>query len=139
MKIDDVPQDEARSFEGQRKALYARDDKGEYTTALSSGWEAEEVVLEQALEEYNRFARQARQRVNEGLASPLEYHMYAHRMDITLLAQATGLFRWQVRRHLRPAVFNRLSDRKLRRYQEAFQMTVDQLRTLPAEHDGQDD
>ncbi|MBB5320277.1 hypothetical protein [Marinobacter oulmenensis] len=139
MKVDDVPQDDARSFEGQRKALYARNENGEYTTALSSGWEAEEVVLEQALEEYSRFARQARQRVNEGLTSPLEYHMYAHRMDITLLAQATGLFRWQVRRHLRPAVFNRLTDRKLRRYQEAFQMTVDQLRTLPAEQNGQDD
>ena len=131
MKLDEVPQDDSKSFEGQRKRLYARNADGEYTTALSSGWEAEDVVLDQAVEEYNRFAREARQRVQQGLSSPLEYHMYAHRMDITVLAQATGFFRWQVRRHLKPAVFRRLKPGKLQRYEEAFQMTADQLRTLP--------
>ena len=139
MKLDDVPQDKSRSFEGQKKRLYARDENGEYTTALSSGWEAEDVVLDQAVEEYNRFTREARQRVQQGLSSPLEYHMYAHRMDITVLAQATGFFRWQVRRHLKPAVFNRLSPRKLQRYEEALQMTPGQLRTLPPEDEPQND
>ncbi|GHD48025.1 hypothetical protein SAMN05216429_11070 [Marinobacter persicus] len=131
MKLDEVPQDDSKSFEGQRKRLYARNADGEYTTALSSGWEAEDVVLDQAVEEYNRFAREARQRVQQGLSSPLEYHMYAHRMDITVLAQATGFFRWQVKRHLKPAVFRHLKPGKLQRYEEAFQMTADQLRTLP--------
>jgi hypothetical protein len=65
--------------------------------------------------------------------------MYAHRMDITVLAQATGFFRWQVRRHLTPAVFNRLTPRKLQRYEEALQMTPGQLRTLPPEDEPQND
>jgi hypothetical protein len=60
-------------------------------------------------------------------------------MDLTVLAQATGLFRWQVRRHLKPSVFSRLSPRKLQRYEEAFQMTSEQLRTLPAEDDKNND
>lgn len=133
MKLDEVPQDDSKSFEGQRKRLYARNADGEYTTALSSGWEAEDVVLDQAVEEYKRFTREARQRVEQGLSSPLEYHMYAHRMDLTVLAQATGFFRWQVRRHLKPAVFSRLKPGKMERYQEAFQMSAEQLRTLPSD------
>ncbi|XKH01053.1 hypothetical protein LG325_13340 [Marinobacter nauticus] len=139
MKLDEVPQDDSKAFEGQRKRLYARNADGEYTTALSSGWEAEDVVLDQAVEEYNRFTREARQRVQQGLSSPLEYHMYAHRMDLTVLAQATGLFRWQVRRHLKPAVFDRLGPRKMQRYEEAFQMTAEQLRSLPPEDDKNND
>lgn len=133
MRLEEVPQDESRSFEGQKKRLYARNADGEYITALSSGWEAEDVVLDQAVEEYNRFTREARQRVEEGVSSPLEYHMYGHRMDVVVLAQATGFFRWQVRRHLKPGVFNRLTARKMRRYEEALQMTAEQLRTLPPE------
>ncbi|WP_018404011.1 hypothetical protein [Marinobacter gelidimuriae] len=139
MKLDDVPQDKSRSFEGQKKRIYARNADGEYTSALSSGWEAEDIVLDQAIEEYNRFRREARQRVQQGLASPLEYHMYAHRMDVTVLAQATGFFRWQVRRHLKPAVFKRLTPRKMQRHEEAFHMTAEQLRTLPPEDKSQND
>ncbi|MGO1691910.1 MAG: hypothetical protein ACTHY7_02710 [Marinobacter sp.] len=139
MKLDEVPQDESQSFEGQKKRLYARDANGEYTTALSSGWEAEDVVLDQAVEEYNRFAREARERANLRLCSVLEYHMYAHRMDVTILAQATGFFRWQVRRHLKPAIFKGLAPHKLRRYEEALQMTAEQLRTLPPEDTPQND
>ena len=139
MKLDEVPQDDSHSFEGQRKRLYARNADGEYTTALSSGWEAEDVVLDQAVEEFKRFAREARQRVQQGVSSPLEYHMYAHRMDSVVLAQAAGFFRWQVRRHLKPAVFNRLTSRKMQRYEEAFQMNAEQLRTLPPEDDTRND
>lgn len=137
MRDRDVPQDQARSLAGQRKRLYARDESGRYTTVLSSGWEAEEVVLGQAVDEFERQARDARQRVEQGLASPLEYHMYARRMDRTVLAQASGLFRWQVRRHLKPSVFRRLPARKLRRYQEALQLTREELTRLPPEQDQQ--
>jgi hypothetical protein len=139
MKLDDVPQDQSRSLEGQRKRLYARNADGDYTTVLSSGWEAEDVVLDQAVEEYNRFSREARQRVQQGLSSALEFHMYAHRMDVTVLAQTTGFFRWQVRRHLKPAVFKRLTPRKLQRYEDVFQITTGQLRTLPPEDKPQND
>ncbi|WP_328188670.1 hypothetical protein [Marinobacter sp. OP 3.4] len=137
MRDRDVPQDQARSLEGQRKRLYARDESGRYTTVLSSGWEAEEVVLGQAVDEFERQARDARQRVEQGLTSPLEYHMYARRMDRTVLAQASGLFRWQVRRHLKPAVFRHLPASKLARYQDALQLTREELMQLPPERDGQ--
>jgi hypothetical protein len=41
-------------------------------------------------------------------------------MDLALLSQTTGLWRWRVRRHLRPDVFARLSGGLRRRYARAL-------------------
>ena len=131
MKLQDVPQDNSASLGGEKKCLYARDDNGRFTTAPSSGWEAEEVVLRQAIAEYDEARFEALSRVRQGLASPLEYHMYNRRMDITLLAQSTGICKWRVRRHLRPGVFRKLSDRVLGRYQQALDLTAAELQSFP--------
>ena len=57
--------------------------------------------------------------------------MYSQRMDIALLAQSTGLFKWQVRRHMRPGVFRRLNERTLNRYAEALGIDIETLKGLP--------
>lgn len=131
MKKDEVPQDQAPAFEGQKKAIYALDDDGRYTITGSSGWVAEQTVLDQAIAHFDDLTRTALERARNGTGSPLEYHMYCHRMDATLLAQSTGLFRWRVRRHLRPATFARLPERILTRYATALGITVAQLRAVP--------
>jgi hypothetical protein len=46
--------------------------------------------------------------------------MYRARMDLALLSQATGLWRWRVRRHFRPQVFKRLPPALRQRYAEAL-------------------
>lgn len=139
MRIRDVPQDESATFAGHKKAVYAVDPQGHYTTVESSGWQVEEIVTHLAVAEFERLLEQARQRCRRGLASPLEYHMFAHRMDLPTLADATGLARWRVRRHLRPTVFPRLGPALLDRYARAMQIPAEQLRSLPqdvtASHD----
>ncbi len=131
MKKSEVPQDRARAFKGQKKAVYAVDDDGRYTITGSSGWEAEEVVLDQAIAHFEQLAAKALKRVHIGTAASLEYHMYQRRMDPTLLAQCTGFFKWRVRRHLRPAIFARLDENILKRYADALGLTVRQLRDVP--------
>lgn len=133
MKRDDVPQDVARALHGQRKALYAVDERGEYGIVRSAGWEAEEIVLDQAISEFEEQAAAALERAKRGAASPLEVHMLRCRMDVLVLAQSTGFFRWQVRRHLRPDRFRRLSARQRARYASALGLTVDQLDSLPGD------
>ncbi len=133
MKQDEVPQDQSAAFEGQKKPLYVIDEDGEYTVALSSGWEAEEVVLDQAIAQFETLYKDARRRVEQGLSAPLEYHMYHQRMDISVLAQSTGFFKWQVRRHIKPEPFSRLTDNKLARYQEALGLSAAELRSMPKE------
>ena len=130
MQDNDVPQEGNATLGGHRKAVYARGGDGRLHLVASTGWEVEEIVTMQAVDELARLAEDARQRCLVGQTSPLEVHMYRRRMDVPLLAQATGLWQWRVRRHLRPAVFARLSPALLARYAEAMGLTVDALKLL---------
>jgi hypothetical protein len=131
MELKDIPQEGNATLGGHRKAMYARSADGRLEAVAYAGWEVEEIVTRQAVDELERLAADALARVHAGSASALEYHMYRARMDDTLLAQTTGLWRWRVRRHLRPATFARLAPALLARYAEALGITVDQLTTVP--------
>jgi hypothetical protein len=131
MRSDDVPQDKNSALAGHRKAVYAVDKDGRYTVVPSDGWEAEETVTLQAVEAFQRQAEDALRRAQAGRTSPLEYHMYRQRMDLLLLAQTTGLWRWRIRRHFRPHVFARLRPALLARYADALGLSVDDLKRLP--------
>jgi hypothetical protein len=123
----DVPQEGNATLAGQRKAVYAVGDDGRMRLVASRGWEAEEIVTRQAVEDLERRAAEARARALAGAASPLEYHMYAARMDLALLSQTTGLWRWRIRRHFRSQVFLSLSKRIKQRYSEALGITAEGL------------
>jgi hypothetical protein len=127
MLASDVPQEGNATLGGHRKALYARGADGKLQIVQSAGWEVEEIVTRQAVDDLNRLAEEARLRVNAGLTSALEYHMHKARMDVPLLAQTTGLWQWRIRRHFRPAVFASLSTALRQRYADAMGLTVDQL------------
>jgi hypothetical protein len=120
MRERDVPQEGNATLDGKRKAVYAVGDDGRLHIVESRGWEVEETVTRQALEDLERRAQQARERFLAGRSSPLEYHMYRARMDLALLSQATGFWRWRIRRHFRPEVFARLPQRLRQRYADAL-------------------
>jgi hypothetical protein len=127
MRERDVPQEGNRTLAGHRKAVYAIADDGKLRLVPSRGWEVEEIVTRQAVEDLERRASEARARALAGESSPLEYHMYRTRMDVELLSQTTGLWRWRVRRHLKPAVFARLPLALRLRYAEALGIPVETL------------
>jgi hypothetical protein len=130
MRERDVPQEGNATLEGKRKAVYAVGDDGRLRIVESRGWEVEETVTRQALQDLERRADEARRRVLAGRSSPLEYHMYRARMDVALLSQATGLWRWRVRRHFRPEIFARLPQRLRQRYADALGITLESLSRL---------
>ena len=131
MKIQNVPQEGNKTLGGHMKAVYAKDEDGHIVAVASKGWEVEEIVTSQAVEEMRALAETARQNVLNGVSSPLEYWMCARRMDLLLLAQTTGIWRWRIRRHFRPEIFARLSPRVLARYAEALGLTIQELQQLP--------
>ncbi|MDR3086565.1 MAG: hypothetical protein LBU45_01215 [Azoarcus sp.] len=130
MNVADVPQEGNSTYDGHCKAVYARNANGRLGLVLSRGWEAEEIVTRQAVEMFETLAAEARERTLAGQSSPLEYHMYRARMDVPLLAQACGLWQWRVRRHLRPAVFARLSSALRARYAETLGIEPARLDTV---------
>lgn len=129
----DVPQDQNATLGGHRKALYAVDENGQYSVVPTTGWEVEETVTSLAVEQYNELTNDALTRAKQGLTAPLEYHTFAKRLNVATLAQATGLFQWQVKRHCKPAVFKKLSESVLSRYADALGITVTALQQLPQE------
>lgn len=130
MLDSEVPQEGNSTLGGHRKAMYARGADGKLHIVQSAGWEVEEIVTKQAVDDLLRLTEDARQRVHAGQTSPLEYHMYRVRMDVPLLSQASGIWQWRIRRHFRPAVFAGLSASLLATYADAMGISVEQLKKV---------
>jgi len=127
MLENEVPQEKNQALNGERKALYAVGDDGKYKTVASNGWNAEEIVTLQAVEEFERLAKEALERFKEGSSSILEYHMYKNRMDISLLSQTTGFFQWTIKRDFNPARFAKISKDRVSTYASVMGIEVDEL------------
>ena len=63
----------------------------------------------------------------------LAYHMHSRLMDVAALASSTGLFKWQVKRHLKPKVIARMSPTTKALYCEALELSLQELGELPAD------
>jgi hypothetical protein len=134
MELNDIPQDKSVTYGGHVKLVYAT-RQGDYTTGVSSGWEDEEFVTQQAVIALEEETRLAFEQVISGLKSPLYFYMYRYRHDVTSLAQSSGFFKWQIKRHFNPSRFQQLSEKALSRYARAFNLPPEQLKTLPAHYD----
>ena len=113
--------------------LYAVDESGHYQGVKSSGWEVESFATQLAVDDLNEQTAQALAQARRGEVSPLAYHMLARRFDIASLSAASGFFQWQVKRHLRPAIFARLPAKKINRYCDTLKVSRDVLFSLPSE------
>lgn len=130
MKQDEVPQD-AALFDGMREVCYAVDESGRYVLAESAGWEPANIANLQAWEVIHREVAAVLSRVGAGELSPLAYQMARNQMDAKLLAGYAGLFCWQVRRHMQPGPFRRLSPAQLTRYAAIFRIPAEELCRIP--------
>jgi hypothetical protein len=131
MDVNEVPQEGNRTLGSHRKALYAKDADGKMVIVPSRGSEVDETVTMQAVDRMNALAADAKARALAGQTAPLEYWMYARRMDVALLSQVSGIWQWRIRRHLQPQRFNKLSTKLLESYAEALGLTADQIQKLP--------
>lgn len=131
MKEDEVPQKAGLSDEWHRIA-YALGKSGDYVLVESDGCDAVNIANGQAWDVIHERIARVYHLVKQGEKSPLAFHMELKQMDEGLLSQYSHFFKWQVKRHMRPEVFDKLSDSKLQKYAEVFDLTVDELRKLPS-------
>ena len=130
MKKENVPQDLSALGKLTKEVCYATDESGNYVTQLSDGWDVKISALDVAWDDIKVRVEKARQQVLNGEASPILFFMEYRLMDIKLLADYTGLWQWQIKRHLKPDVFNDLSESKLKKYAGAFNTSVADLKTM---------
>ena len=135
MKKEEVPQDLSSLGKITKEVCYATDEAGKYTTELSQGWDVKISALDAAWQDISERVEAAKAKVLRGEASPLLYFMELKLMDSKVLAGYTGFWQWQIKRHLQPAVFKKLSDRALRRYAEVFEISVADLNSLIVHED----
>ena len=135
MDINSVPQDDSSTYASMKKAIYATDGDGKLQSVASSGWDVEEIATKLALDDIDESIKDAYLEVKSGRMSPLYYHMYAARMDLLVLAQSTGFFQWSIKRHFKPEVFSKLSEKKLLEYCDVLGVTIDEIKILPEVQD----
>ena len=131
MKREEVPQEENKTLGGVKKAVYATNEDGNYGTVASKGWEVEEIVTSQAVEEFERLAKEALEKAQKNETSVLEYHMYKNRMDLALLSQTTGFFQWTIKRDFNPKIFKKMSEQRADSYASVMGISTKELRGLP--------
>lgn len=133
LKKKEVPQDESSLGKVNSKELcYAVDENGNYTTALSSGWDPKKIALDNALEDIEKRVEEARLKVLAGKTSPIEYYMELNKMDLPILASYMGFFKWTVKRHFKPGTFQKLSQKRLEKYADVFNISVEELHKVPS-------
>jgi len=128
LKAKDVPQDDANMLQGKlREPIYSLDENGNYTTVKSVGWNPKNEVMKEAWDQVNEKVEHARNKVLSGEMSPLGYYIEKNIMDIGLVAKYMGIWRWTVKRHLKPNIFARLKEETLEKYAQVFNITKEQL------------
>lgn len=130
MKKEDVPQDPSSLARHTKEVCYAVDSSGNYVTELSTGWDVKITALNAAWEDIEQRVKDAKQRVLNNEVSPLLFFMELRLMDIGIVSSYTGLWKWTIKRHLKPAIFKRLPEKVLKQYAEAFNVSVEQLKTM---------
>jgi len=130
MKKDEVPQDLGSLGKITKEVCYATDASGKYTTELSNGWEVKTNALDVTWDDINQKIAAAKQKVLNNEASPILFFMEKNIMNTGILSSYTGFFKWQIKRHLKPAVFNKLSNKKLTKYAEVFNVSIEELKTM---------
>ncbi|MFL9835134.1 hypothetical protein [Chryseobacterium terrae] len=131
MKKQDLPQDESNlQSANMTEVLYVTDENDNYTTANSIGWDAKKAALEESMQLINERIEEARQNVANNIVSPIIYFMELNKMDLQVLAAYVDKWQWTVKRHAKPNIFKKLSDSTLKKYAEAFGISVDELKNF---------
>lgn len=128
MKKQEIPQDQSALEKFTKELCYAVDESGKYSTELSKGWEVKASALGVAWHDIQKRMEEAKKKVLRGEASPVLFFMEMKLMDFEILAAYTGFWQWQIKRHLKPNVFKNLSEKKLKKYAEVFEVSVENLK-----------
>lgn len=130
MKKEEIPQDPSALDKFTKEVCYAIDETGQYTTGLSRGWQVKADALGITLQEVEERTANARQKVKQGEASPLLFFMELNMMDTAIVSAYTGFWQWTIKRHLKPSVFSSLSEKKLEKYAQLFDVTTQDLKNF---------
>lgn len=130
MKKEEIPQDDGALNKLTKEVVYAVDGSGKYSSELSTGWDVKTKALDLAWEDIEKRIEAARQKVLNNEASPILYFLELRLMDMGILAAYTGFWKFTIKKHLKPSAFKNLPQQKLQKYADAFNVSVEDLKTM---------
>ena len=130
MKTSEIPQDESALKNFTDEVCYATNKDGKYEAVLSQGWSVKKEALDAAWDDIEEQKANALKDVRENKVSPIYFFMVLNLMDVALLAKYVGYWKFQVRRHFKPAVFKKMSDKKLAKYASVFKVSVEEIKNF---------
>jgi hypothetical protein len=113
-----------------RELLYSYDEQGNFKKEVGYHGENDRIVLQQAWDLFADRIEEARQKVIAGKASPIVYWMEKILTDPMGLSMMAGVPFWKMKLHCKPFFFNKMSDKTLSKYAQAFNITVDELKNV---------
>lgn len=128
MKKEELPQDKSVLENYTREICYVKNNESKYQSELSTGWDIKNSALDNAWQEIEETVAEAKKAVKERKKSPIFYFMHLKLMDISILAGYTGFKKFIIKRHLKPDMFEKLSDKKLQIYADAFDIEIAELK-----------
>jgi len=121
----------------EREMLYYSFDGKEWRMSKKVNFEVTDMIKENLLQELESI----RQQIHEGKLSPLAYHIRKHlygssftlrgrATDLNLLASYVEIPKRQVKKHLKPEIFNQLDEEILKKYAEVFEISIEELKNV---------
>ena len=71
---------------------------------------------------------EAKELILAGKQSPIPYYMLRTRMDWATLASYMNRWQWLIKRHKKPQVFKKLSEKTLQKYASLFGISIEELK-----------
>ena len=127
MKENELPQEKG-ALDGMKELCYVTDAQGKYTTALSEGWEVKNIALDASFDLLQDQMKEAKAQIQAGKQSPIVYYMIRERMDWATLASYMNRWQWLIKRHKKPQVFKKLSEKTLQKYASLFGISIEELK-----------
>lgn len=119
-----------KSYGQYRELSYSYEEGGKFETTVGFHGEADRLILQQAWDLFNERITEAKNKVLVGKASPVVYYMEKNLLDPMNLSMMAGISVWRVKLHFKPSFFRRLSAATMKKYADAFNITVDQLKNI---------
>ena len=133
MKKKDTPQDKSALDRLTKEICYVKNSEGKYESDLSSGWSVKIEALNNAWDDINEQVAAAKIAIEAGEKSSIYYYFVKTLMDFQVLSGYTGFWKFSIKKHMKPSGFKKLSDKKLEKYAQAFDITIDELKNFKAE------
>jgi hypothetical protein len=132
MEKKDLPQDDSGLKGFTKEICYVKNSEGKYESDLSSGWDVKSEALNNAWGDINQQIEEAKKAIAAKEKSPIYYYFIKNLMDFQVLSGYTGFWKFSIKKHMTPNGFKKLSDKKLEKYAQAFDITIDELKNFKA-------